>query len=116
MNEKESNTPEGLAVNVSSIDLRDQLAMVEKSYRGTDPLLADLLSMCRTEISKLHAQITATEGERKLLARRVASAYIVLYDYDGYYDEKMKTGNVEGLAAIVQQASNILNGSEDKIT
>ncbi len=64
-------------------------------------------------ISELETELETVRKEGKTLGRRVSSAYIVLYDYDGYYNPETKRGNLEGLASVVSEALRILSGSED---
>lgn len=69
----------------------------------------------QSEVDGLRERLSLVEGEKRILAQRVSSAYIVLYDYDGYYNPKTKKGNVEGLASVVDIALGILSGSEDNL-
>ncbi len=64
-------------------------------------------------ITELETELETARKEGKMLGRRVSSAYIVLYDYDGYYSPETKRGNLEGLASVVSEALRILSGSED---
>jgi hypothetical protein len=73
-----------------------------------------LLQSALTEIRSLRSELGLMEAEKKLLSRRVSSAYITLYDHDGYYDSAKKTGNALGLAGLIDDAIAILSGSEDK--
>lgn len=43
---------------------------------------------------------------------RCASAAVLLWDYDGYYDPVTKKGNIVGLAELIDDAFMILNGGE----
>jgi len=64
-------------------------------------------------VSELEAELECVRKRVKILGRRISSAYIVLYDYDGYYSPETKSGNLEGLASVVSDALLILSGSED---
>lgn len=64
-------------------------------------------------IRELEKRVQELEAERKTLGRRVASAHIVLYDYDGFYNPETKQGNIEQLASLVDDAMKILSGAED---
>jgi len=73
-----------------------------------------LLHSALAEIRRLRSELELVQAEKKLLSRRVSSAYITLYDHDGYYDPVKKTGNALGLAGLIDDALAILSGSEDK--
>jgi hypothetical protein len=47
-----------------------------------------------------------------VLMDRINSVSMMLADWDGYYDPETKTGNLEGLAALVQDAFLVLQGGE----
>jgi len=64
-------------------------------------------------VAELEAELEYAQKRIKMLGRRVSSAYIVLYDYDGYYNPETKRGDLEGLASVVSDALRILSGSED---
>lgn len=53
-----------------------------------------------------------TLQEYKDTMRDAASAAIILWDYDGYYNPKTKKGNVVGLAEIIDEAFMILNNGK----
>jgi capsular polysaccharide biosynthesis protein len=54
-------------------------------------------------------RIKQLEEENKELRETVFRAWAILVDYDGYYSETLKKGDVYGLASIVKEAVNILN-------
>lgn len=43
---------------------------------------------------------------------RAASAAVLLWDYDGYYDPVTKKGDIVGLAELIDDVFMILNGGE----
>lgn len=44
------------------------------------------------------------------LERMIGDASIILWEYDGYYCPKKKTGNAEGLASVIDDAFHALQG------
>jgi hypothetical protein len=46
--------------------------------------------------------------EIDLLKDKIISAHCILFDYDGHYDTKTKTGDIEKLAQLIDEAVNIL--------
>jgi len=46
----------------------------------------------------------------KELEKRIGDASIMLYDWDGEYDPKTKTGNAQGLAEVISVAYASLQG------
>jgi hypothetical protein len=54
-------------------------------------------------------RIKELEEENKELKDTMFRAWAILVDYDGYYNEKLKKGDVHGLASIVNEAVQILN-------
>lgn len=55
------------------------------------------------EVRKLREEIKALEN-------RIGNASMLLADWDGYYNPKTKTGNVEELASLIEDAFRILQG------
>ena len=53
--------------------------------------------------------IKQLEEENKELRETMFRAWAILVDYDGYYSETLKKGDVHGLASIVKEAVYILN-------
>lgn len=62
---------------------------------------------CLIEGSK---EIRKLREEIKALENRIGNASILLADWDGYYNPKTKTGNVEELASLIEDAFRILQG------
>ena len=54
-------------------------------------------------------KIKQLEEENKKLRETMFRAWAILVDYDGYYSETLKKGDVHGLASIVKEAVYILN-------
>jgi hypothetical protein len=54
-------------------------------------------------------KIKQLEKENKKLRETMFRAWAILVDYDGYYSETLKKGDVHGLASIVKEAVHILN-------
>ena len=54
-------------------------------------------------------RIKQLEEENKELRETLFRAWAILVDYDGYYSETLKKGDVHGLASIVNEAIHILN-------
>ncbi len=54
-------------------------------------------------------KIKQLEEENKKLRETMFRAWAILVDYDGYYSETLKKGDVHGLASIVKEAVHILN-------
>ena len=54
-------------------------------------------------------KIKRLEEENKYLRDIIFDAWAMLVDYDGYYSETLKKGDVHGLASIVKEAVYILN-------
>lgn len=54
-------------------------------------------------------KIKQLEEENKKLRETIFRAWTILVDYDGYYSETLKKGDVHGLASIVKEAVHILN-------
>jgi hypothetical protein len=54
-------------------------------------------------------RIKELEEENKYLKDTMFRAWAILVDYDGYYSETLKKGDVHGLASIVKEAVDILN-------
>lgn len=54
-------------------------------------------------------RIKQLEEENKELKDTMFRAWAILVDYDGYYNEKLKKGDVHGLASIVNEAAQLLN-------
>jgi hypothetical protein len=54
-------------------------------------------------------KIKQLEKENKELRETMFRAWAILVDYDGYYSETLKKGDVHGLASIVKEAVHILN-------
>lgn len=65
-------------------------------------------------------RIKELEAENKYLRDTMFNAWSILVDYDGYYSETLKKGDVHGLASIVKEAVDILNSPRhqalDKLT
>lgn len=105
---------EGIPVVSNSVDIETIISesisriSIESGEAGL------MLSSAAAEMRRMRAEIAILKGEKRMLSKRVSSAYIVLYDHDGYYDPVKKTGNAEGLAAIIDDALLILSGSEDE--
>lgn len=59
-------------------------------------------------------RIKELEEENKYLKDTMFQAWAILVDYDGYYSERLKKGDVHGLASIVKEAVEILNSPRHK--
>ena len=55
-------------------------------------------------------EIESLKAEIKDLENRIGNASMLLADWDGYYNPKTKTGNVEELASLIEDAFRILQG------
>ena len=55
-------------------------------------------------------EIESLKAEIKALENRIGNASMLLADWDGYYNPKTKTGNVEELASLIEDAFRILQG------
>ena len=59
-------------------------------------------------------RIKELEEENKDLRETLFNAWAILVDYDGYYSDTLKKGDVHGLASIIREATDILNSPRRK--
>ena len=109
-----SHTSEDIMMRNQVLNLRiHELEKRVRELEADDAVAERHLFHLRAKASDLADRLKEVEAERKKLGRRVASAHIVLYDYDGFYNPDTKQGNIEQLASLIDDAISILSGAED---
>ena len=66
--------------------------------------------------SETQEEILQLKTKIRDLERRIANASILLWDWDGYYNDQLKKGDAHGLAGIVYEAYTCLQGKGWKET
>lgn len=109
---------EYLEKNIESIERsgNDQTWLIRMCISEISTLRRDKMLHANTtleDIRRLRQAAEESQKQNRVMSRRMGDAYFLLFDYDGHYDEKTGEGSLAGLAGLVREVSNILNGGEN---